>query len=137
MTKEVSFMLEGEPKQWARAGRSGKFSFTPRPQAVHMDLLRLAVSRVHKGPPLDGPLKLSISCVYEWPKSWSDKRRRATGAHWKTSKPDADNLVKIVGDSLNKILWHDDAQIAETYCTKQYGLTSATYVLVTCLTVPA
>lgn len=128
MTNRITLMIPGEPIQWARAGRNGRFSFTPKRQAVHMDVLRLAVSRVYEGPPLDGPIKLAVSFVYEWPKSWSDKKRKAPGAHYKTSKPDADNLVKIIGDSLNKIAWHDDAQLVDTSCTKQYGHVSATYI---------
>ena len=40
------------------------------------------------------------------------KAKKAT-AVWKSSKPDADNLAKIVADALNGIAWGDDAQIAD------------------------
>jgi Holliday junction resolvase RusA-like endonuclease len=128
--QSVSINVPGDPVQWARAGRNGKFSFTPHKQAVHMDTIRIEASRAFKGDPLNGPLELRVRFVYEWPKSWSAKKRGLTGNHWKISKPDADNLIKLIGDSLNKILWHDDAQICQTSFSKQYGLTSATHITV-------
>ena len=136
MTAPITFMIEGDPVQWARAGRNGRFSFTPKKQAVHMDVIRLAASRVFKGVPIEGPIELAVSFIYEWPKSLSEKKRKAPGAHYKTSRPDADNLIKIIADALNKIMWHDDAQIVQSRFSKQYGLTSATYVSVTPLVSP-
>jgi len=38
-----------------------------------------------------------------------------------TVKPDLDNLEKFVKDSLNKVLWHDDAQVCEVSKRKVYG----------------
>ena len=131
MTESITLMIEGDPVQWARAGRSGKFSFTPKRQAIHMDVIRIAAARVFKGPPLEGPLSVAVNFIYQWPKSLSEKKRRIAGAHWKTSRADLDNCFKIVGDSLNKVVWSDDAQITELRLTKQFGLSSATYIFIT------
>lgn len=35
-------------------------------------------------------------------------------------RPDADNLVKTVCDSLNDILWQDDGQVFDIWATKSY-----------------
>ncbi len=62
------------------------------------------------------------------PQSWSQKRKRE--AVWKTSKPDADNLAKLVKDSLNKIVFRDDAQVCELTVQKRYGVCSELVVTV-------
>lgn len=36
-----------------------------------------------------------------------------------TSKPDADNIVKLVLDSLNRVAFHDDAQVTDVNARKQ------------------
>jgi Holliday junction resolvase RusA-like endonuclease len=68
--------------------------------------------------PFEGPLRVTIRATFLVPKSWTQKRKNA--AVWKTSKPDADNLAKIV-DALNAIVWRDDAQVCELTVQKRYG----------------
>jgi Holliday junction resolvase RusA-like endonuclease len=51
----------------------------------------------------------------------SQKKRLLPDAFWRTSKPDFDNLAKIVGDALNKVAWLDDAQIAAAWVRKVYS----------------
>ena len=65
------------------------------------------------------PLALVIECVWTHPASWSKRRNAAT--KWRTSAPDADNVVKAVSDALNGIAWHDDAQIVCAVAKKRYG----------------
>ena len=65
--------------------------------------------------PLSGPLSLSLVCVFKRPKS------RSKDEIYHTSKPDFDNLEKWIGDAGNKILWHDDSQIAESSFLKVFG----------------
>ena len=36
-------------------------------------------------------------------------------------KPDMDNIVKAIADSLNDLAYHDDSQIVETTVEKFYG----------------
>ena len=38
-----------------------------------------------------------------------------------TKKPDCDNVLKIVADSLNQIAYKDDSQIVETSVKKYYA----------------
>lgn len=116
----VSFEIPGEPLAFARAGSNGARRFTPAPQARFMDAIRLvARSRMRGSAPLEGPLQMQIRAVYVAPASWSAKRK--AGTIWKTSTPDADNLAKIVKDALNKIVYGDDAQVADLRVQKVYG----------------
>lgn len=38
-----------------------------------------------------------------------------------TTKPDIDNLVKGIKDSLSKVLWYDDSQVTELVARKLYS----------------
>lgn len=61
--------------------------------------------------PLTGPLQIRI--VAAWPLPKSKRRVRSpVPATFKASKPDFDNVEKIICDAATGVLWHDDAQIA-------------------------
>lgn len=127
--------IPGEPTAWARAGQHGRFKYTPKKQAVAMDVVRLSANRLMAGRRLlAGPLHVSAMFVYAWPASWSEKKRKAAGAHWKTSRPDPDNLFKLVADALNGIVWTDDAIIASASIQKQFGLKPMTIITIEELT---
>jgi Holliday junction resolvase RusA-like endonuclease len=56
--------------------------------------------------PLDGALYLSTTWAF---KATSKKR----DGEYKTTKPDTDNLVKLLKDCMTECgFWHDDAQVA-------------------------
>ena len=38
------------------------------------------------------------------------------------AKPDADNIAKIILDSLNKIVFLDDVQVVSLFVIKKFGL---------------
>lgn len=73
--------------------------------------------------PFDGPLTVFVEAFMPIPESWSLKKKAAAAAGdiSPTSKPDGDNIFKIVGDSLNKICWLDDSQIIMSQVLKQYS----------------
>ena len=52
----------------------------------------------------DIPLEIDITAFFNGKYSDSD---------WVTKKPDSDNIIKIVLDGLNKVAYHDDAQICK------------------------
>jgi Holliday junction resolvase RusA-like endonuclease len=66
----------------------------------------------------EGPLHLSIAISLERPASWS-KRKRAENPI-PTGKPDLDNVLKLIGDAFNGIIWRDDSQIASIMVTRQF-----------------
>jgi Holliday junction resolvase RusA-like endonuclease len=85
-----------------------------------MALVQLAAHKAMEGqPPLAGAIELRIRATYRPPTSWP--KVRAAGARWRTSKPDADNLAKLVADSCNEIVFADDAQVASLIVQKTYG----------------
>ncbi len=68
-------------------------------------------------------LDLRIRAYYAIPESVSKKKKAAMekGEIRPTKKPDADNILKVVADSLNQIAYHDDAQIVDTQIRKFYS----------------
>lgn len=71
---------------------------------------------------LEGSIKAKIFVYYKIPKSYTKKRVeliRQCKEH-PCKKPDADNIAKIVLDSLNKIAFNDDAQVVELIVIKKW-----------------
>lgn len=62
---------------------------------------------------MEGAIAANIVAVYKMPESASKKRRElmASGIMKPCKKPDADNVAKIVLDSLNGIAYKDDSQV--------------------------
>ena len=126
----IEFVVPGEPIAWARAGSKGARRFTPSKQKNFMAVLAMYARLAMRGKqPLDGPVELVVVAVYEWPKTWSQKKRLAPGAAWKTSKPDADNIGKLISDSLNCLAYRDDALVARMEIQMIYGERAETRVM--------
>ncbi|MED4532338.1 RusA family crossover junction endodeoxyribonuclease [Metabacillus fastidiosus] len=70
---------------------------------------------------LMGALEVEISFMMPIPKSWSNVKRQQMVGEYHTKKPDTDNLVKGVFDSLNKLVWQDDNKVAKVTAVKSYG----------------
>lgn len=58
-------------------------------------------------------VKLQVDTFRPLPKS-----REYLGAEVDTLKPDADNILKLVGDALNGVAYKDDSQVIEATVTK-------------------
>lgn len=67
------------------------------------------------------PFKAKIIAVFEPAKSLSKKKKEKLLYSEYTKKPDADNIAKIILDSLNEFAYKDDNQVAELLVLKQYG----------------
>lgn len=116
-----SFTVPGIPVPWARAGSRAGIRFTPSKQRHYGVAVRECCTEAMQGAaPIKGPVELTVRAVYVPPASWSTKKRDA--ARWRTGRPDADNIAKLVADNLNGIAWLDDAQIADLRVQKVYGI---------------
>lgn len=74
-------------------------------------------------PALDVPLSVRIDYEVAIPKSWPKKKKAMARAMllMPSVKPDVDNVVKLVGDALNGIVWRDDSQIYELHVSRRYA----------------
>lgn len=128
---KVEIEIPGTPVAFARARSNHGRRFTPQKQALYMDMVRLEAERRMNGlPPIEGPVKLFAQFVYAWPRSWPERQKRAAGSHCKTSRPDADNLVKLIKDSLSSVVYRDDAQVYHVEAVKIYGTRDHVRVIV-------
>ncbi|XZI40749.1 RusA family crossover junction endodeoxyribonuclease [Clostridium perfringens] len=96
-------------------------AFTPKDTVQYEKLVRNCYKQ-QDGRYLEGPIKALIIAYYKIPKSYSKKRVQAIrdGLEKPTKKPDADNIGKIILDSLNGVAYKDDSQIIELMIIKRY-----------------
>lgn len=116
------FTVTGEPmgKGRPRFVRATGRVYTPKKtESYECRVAAYGQAAMGDAKPLNGGLSMMICATYLIPESWSKKKK--SEAMWKTSKPDADNIAKICKDALNKIAYHDDAQICELFVQKKYG----------------
>lgn len=129
-----TFVYEGIPKAQGRPKffRRGNFvgAYDPKDSRAYKN--NVAAQIVAQGPVLidrDKAIKLCLLFYLPRPKGHYNskgelKAQYAPSEH--TKKPDLDNLVKAVKDSLKGILWYDDSQVYETESVKRYS--DAAYV---------
>lgn len=127
----LQFDIPGEPKgkarpRFARMGGHVR-TFTPKETESYENLVKLC-ARMHMNgaaPCDDGALRMQVKAYFSIPKSFSNKKHQAAiqGALLPTKKPDADNILKIIADALNGIVYRDDAQIAAANVEKHYSTT--------------
>lgn len=118
----ITFKIPGTIVPWARAGKRGHVQFTPAKQRSFMNVVRgSAHDAMDDRKPVEGPVSLKVVAVYPWPKSTTKKRRADPAGAWKTTKPDDDNIGKLVRDCLNGIAFVDDAQVCQSASWKVFG----------------
>lgn len=112
----------GEPR--ARIGRlrNGRpIAFTPEKSKSYRALVQHYVGEEMRKREVEahqGPVRVEITTFAACPKSHHRKREPIPEGPC-TSKPDADNIAKIVCDALNGVAWHDDAQVVELIVVKR------------------
>lgn len=116
-------VVEGKIKGKARPRFSTKTgrTFTPGDTISYENWVKLCYqdqSNLY----LNGSIKARIVAYYKIPKSYNKKRVQAIREELEhpQKKPDADNIAKIILDSLNKIAYDDDSQITELTVLKKW-----------------
>ena len=126
---QVRFTVLGEPKGKGRprATVSGGYAkvYTPKDTVMYENLVRLEY-RQQCGDymfPEGAVLDMRIAAFYSIPKSASKKKRKQMedGSIRPVKKPDMDNVVKSIADSLNGVAYRDDTQIVDCAVRKFYS----------------
>lgn len=133
---EISFFVPGNPK-----GLKRHRSYTTR-QGIHvnvdpnrqdkMDFLAKAM-QYRPSEPWTGPICLELFCVFPRPKNHYRTGRNShllkeSAPYWYAGTPDADNILKFVGDALNGIFWKDDRQLLPNGIWTIYGSPPGIYL---------
>jgi len=97
----------------------GKFATSKGKQT--QDELMILLSAHRPCSPLECPIRVSVEWTYPWRKS-ETKKNRARGYMPCTTRPDVDNLCKLLFDCMTRLgFWSDDSLIAELRFKKGWG----------------
>jgi len=122
----LSFELPGPPygKARHRTTRTG-INYTPKETVSYEGLVKHTFRTKFPDwlPSAFTSFVMTIVAVFPIPKSVSKKKRlqMISGAIRPISRPDWDNVGKVVSDSLNKIAYRDDSQVVDGRVVKVYG----------------
>ena len=121
---------KGRPR-FARVGQFVR-TFTPaKTEEAERNFVALAAPHAPAAP-FDGPVGIDLTFMFPIPTSWPKWKQEAAAAgeveH--TSKPDADNVQKLVLDALTGTgrWFRDDAQITTLRSRKLYAAATGTIV---------
>jgi len=73
--------------------------------------------------PWEEPIEITIEFYFPWRKDTSQKIKEewiANGVNFKSTKPDLDNLEKMICDALEGIIFKNDSQIVRKKSEKLY-----------------
>jgi Holliday junction resolvase RusA-like endonuclease len=126
MIEPVRIVVDGVPHGKARPRfvRATGATYTPRATVNYETTVGWTASVAMVGRLLlEGSLALTVSAFMPVPTSWSRKKQDAAlaGMIRPRGPLDADNALKIAMDSLNGIVWLDDAQVADASVSKHYA----------------
>ena len=122
----MHFFLAGDPPTiTAQERRIGKrkdgslYIYEDRELKEVRMQLRARLSKVAPKDPMDGPLRLVVKWMFP-----NGQHKHGT---YKTTKPDTDNLNKMLKDEMTRTgFWKDDAQVAseiiEKFWSKEPGI---------------
>lgn len=125
----VEFTVLGEPKGKGRPQFStygGRITTrTPKDTVIYENLVRMEYQRQCGKARFaeKAMLRVEVTAYYGIPKSASQKKRRQMleGTIRPTKKPDSDNVLKSICDSLNGVAYRDDAQVVDCIVKKLYS----------------
>lgn len=128
-----TYVLNFDPVPWARpAGIKHRYDANKK----HKDSIRLILKEQHgyNSPLFHGPLCMDVVFYLKIPVSWSSSKKMHSVGVYHTSRPDLDNLVKLVLDACsNDILFADDCLVSSLVVKKLYDDNPRTEITVSTL----
>lgn len=98
-------------------------TYTPEKTKAFEEKLKMYFIKKYKRPEVsENPFKIKILIEFKPPKSTSKKMLQKLCDTPYTKKPDLDNIIKAILDSLNGLAYKDDNQIVSINAEKKYGL---------------
>ena len=122
----ISFTVSCKPTALQRH-RTTKSGHRYDPSANDKAVFLARANHAAPKSPFTGPVRLVIAFFFQRPKShyrtgkYADQLK-PNAPRYHTNRPDIDNIIKFIGDSLNGVFWSDDAVIAELSSVKMYDV---------------
>ena len=119
--ESISFLMEMEPPSTTEQERRVRiirgrpiFYDPPKIKKAKADLTNHLITHIPDNP-MEGPLTLTT--IWYFPKGNSHR-----DGEWRTSRPDTDNLQKLLKDCMTKIgFWRDDSQVCREWIEKHWS----------------
>lgn len=127
--KELKFTIYCNPKGWARPVHLKTHTFDANvstKQDIRIEIFRQLEQLGYSNfAPISGEVTLEMDVFKSIPKSIPKYKKilSEAGIILPISKPDFDNYIKLLADTLNNILFVDDAQIVVGNVRKFYSFT--------------
>lgn len=126
---DYEFTVLGEPQALKRhrTFRRGNFVGTYDPSKADKKDFVAAIQQNAPPKPIDAPLAITVKFYFSRPKSHYRTGKYAgvlkpNAPIWHTKRPDIDNLLKFIADSLNGVFWRDDTLICQVVkMSKRYS----------------
>lgn len=116
-------MPKGTAQMKRYDGRSGHYFKSKRLQQTE-DIYLTELEKYKPEHPIEGAVAVNIWFEYEI----KAKKKRGT---WKTSRPDVDNVAKLLIDCMTKVgYWKDDSQIVKLNLRKSYSRTESAEITI-------
>lgn len=122
------FLIPGKPvgKARPRMNTQTKATYTPRRTKDYEDMVRLCYLNAYPATQdrfHSGAVTVEITAYFPLPASWPKYKKRAAmeGKILPETKPDWDNIGKIITDALNGLAFRDDAQVVTAVVSKRYS----------------
>lgn len=123
----INFTVYGEPVAQGRPKFTTVSGFAkaydPAKSKDYKHYVRFEALKVKPDVLLDGALQLRVVTYRSIPKSFSKKKTELAlnGNLRPVTKPDIDNIVKGIKDSLKGVIWKDDSQVVSLEGSKWYS----------------
>lgn len=117
MSRTLRFHLPIDPPRTTPQTRRFTRYGTYEPTALRdaKALIETALLPHRPAVPLYGALRMDVRWVFR------TEVKSRVGA-WKTTRPDTDNMVKLLKDCMGRMrFFQDDAQVCDERCRKQWG----------------
>ena len=118
---EALIVIPGQPKGKGRPRFARGRVFTPATTLQYERLVSAAARQVISEP-ITGNVQVDIIAVYQVPKSWAKAlQASARRGDIMPTRPDIDNVIKIILDGMNETAYLDDQQVHMISAEKRYG----------------
>ena len=137
------FMIKGmyrgkqRPRMSTNKKTGREYAYTPKTTKEYEKLIQASYIESRKGKELnfikDSPFYIIVE-AYRTPLTRLTKKEKEmclNGEIENTTKPDEDNIKKIVNDALNGLAYDDDSQIINSVTDKDWSKEDYSYVVVT------
>ena len=122
----IEFTVYGEPVGKGRPKFGGGRTYTPAKTVNYEQAVKQAfITKYpdHAPYPKDVPLYVGITAYFSIPSSVSNRKKEMM-EKWKIypcKRPDGDNILKVICDACNKLIYYDDAQVIDSAVRKVYS----------------